>query len=149
MAELIVEPGTSVEVDPPGDAVEVQSPSWAFETTTPGWDFTVVSPSTTGNVASPASDVDVLLLPGPAGPRGVEGPEGPTGPAGEGVEQLFAFPAPATVWVCDHTLNRDPVDVLTVDTNGEELHGDVVFVSSSRVEVRWYYPTAGVARIST
>lgn len=117
MAELVVEPGTSVEVDPPGNAVEVESPSWAFETTTPGWEFTTTSPTTSAGVATPPTGVDVLLVPGPQGPQGVVGPQGPAFDAGGAYTHLQEVPS--TVWDADHGLGFIPAGIRVRDVNGD------------------------------
>ncbi len=143
MAELSVESGMTVEVDPFGHDVEVETPSWQFEVTAPAWTFNVVTPNTTAALGT-ATDVDVLLVPGPPGP---EGPVGPEGPPGSGVEQLFVVSVPGVLWQLSHSLGRW-VDVQAFDSNGEEIFGDVTLLDGL-VEIRWYYPTAGSARVST
>lgn len=62
--------------------------------------------------------------------------------------QEFHFVEASLSWVCGHTLPRQVLDVVTVDTNGEEIIGDVTF-SEGRVVIDWYLPQTGTARLST
>lgn len=59
----------------------------------------------------------------------------------------FAFPGASTLWTCTHNLGASPVDVTTVDTNGDIIFGDVDMVNANTVTISWYYATAGTAII--
>lgn len=87
--------------------------------------------------------------PGPAGPSGPVGPPGPPGQAGAGATIDFVFMIPSTVWELPHNLGRKYVDVVTVDSNDEEIIGDVVFIDESNARVKWYYAITGHATVST
>ena len=117
MAEVIVEPGTVVEVESPAGAVELENPGWTFEAPTPAWTFEVVSPKTSVELGSPATDVDVLLLPGPQGPQGGVGPEGPAYDGGGAYTHVQV--APSTVWDVDHGLGFNPAGIRIIDVAGD------------------------------
>lgn len=120
MAEVVVEPGTTVEVDTPGAAVEVATPSFEFESLTPAWTFETVSPQTVAGVDALGTDVDVLLLPGPPGPAGQPGPEGPAYDGGGAYQHVQEVPS--TVWDADHGLGFNPAGVRVVAVNGDVWH---------------------------
>lgn len=86
---------------------------------------------------------------GPAGPAGPQGEMGPQGPAGSGTsfELTQGFATPSTLWVIDHGFGTYGVEVICVDQNGELIEGNVRYPSENRVEVDWFYPTAGTARL--
>ncbi len=144
MSEVTVANGVTAEVEMPDLAVEVDSPSWDYDVETPRWTFEIAAPELVGAATPVPTELEVLLLPGPRGP---EGPEGPEGPPGSGVERLFVVSIPDVLWQLPHALGRW-VDVQAFDSNGEEIFGDVTLLDGL-VEIRWYYPTAGSARVST
>lgn len=92
------------------------------------------------------SGVVEVITPGPQGVQGDEGVQGDTGQTGPSpmFDQVFA--SPEMQWVVDHPLNTHPV-VTTVDQNGEEIIGDVMFPSNSRVIITFGIPFAGTARL--
>lgn len=65
------------------------------------------------------------------------------------VVEEFSFAVGQNKWVCVHSMNRRVLDVVTTDLNGNELYGDVVFESESRVVVNWARPQTGFVRLST
>lgn len=90
---------------------------------------------------------------GPSGPPGVQGEEGDQGEQGEqgaagppGAEFSQTFVSPIYQWVIVHNLDAYPV-VTTVDTNGEEIIGDVTHPDRNTVIVNWLVPFAGTARL--
>ena len=93
----------------------------------------------------------VLTAGGPPGPAGTSGPTGPIGPAGQdgaGVYyQTFGFASPSTLWTIVHNRNTFALNVETVDGAGEPIEGNVRFVDANTIQVDWYYPTAGEARV--
>ena len=106
------------------------------------------------------SPEDVLIItpggpPGPAGPEGpagaegAAGPTGPQGPAGIGTsyETVQYFASAQTLWVVDHNFGTYAIDVLTFDQNGDLIEGNVRYPSENRIEIDFYYPTAGTARL--
>lgn len=117
MAEVVVEPGSTVEVDFPGFDVEVATPGFEFEVVTPAWNFEVVPAETQVDVSTPATDVDVLLLPGPQGPQGQQGPEGPAYDGGGAYTHTQE--APSTVWDIDHGLGFNPAGIRVIDVAGD------------------------------
>lgn len=85
---------------------------------------------------------------GTTGPPGSTGPQGPPGKDGAGTYyEEFSFATPSTTWLITHGLNSYAVNVETVDTSGQSLEGTVTFLDLNTVEVDWYYPTAGAARV--
>lgn len=91
-------------------------------------------------------EVLVITPGGPPGPPGPEGPPGPPGPAGTDYYQEFGFATPATTWTIVHNQNSLALNVETV-VNGEFVEGYVRYVDANTIEIDWYYPTAGTARV--
>lgn len=60
---------------------------------------------------------------------------------------IFNFPTASTVWECSHNFDQLPVQVITLDSSGEEIVGDVDFVTPNTVRIHWYFPMSGSARI--
>lgn len=98
-------------------------------------------------------DVMVVTPGGPPGPpgTGLPGPPGPAGPAGtDGVGSYYAefsFATPSTTWTIVHNQNSLAMTVETLDVNGDPLDGYVRLLGLNTIEVDWYYPTAGAARV--
>lgn len=85
--------------------------------------------------------------PGPAGPA-TPGPPGPQGLPGAGsYEAVYSFAQPSTLWVIEHNLGSYAVDVQTFDGNGEPLEANVRFPDENHLEIDWYFPTSGLARL--
>lgn len=81
------------------------------------------------------------------GPPGPQGPQGPPGPEGDGVDLVFGFASASTTWVIQHNLDSYALNVDTYDQNGQYVEGNVRKVSSNVIEVDFYYPMAGSARV--
>lgn len=94
-------------------------------------------------VERPADTEFTVLVTEPINPA-VPGPQGPPGPH---VFQSYSFAVPVLLWQIDHNLNTLGVLVETYDINGDEVETNVRIVSTSRIEIDWYYPTAGTARL--
>lgn len=93
-------------------------------------------------------DVVVLTAGGPPGPPGSPGPPGPPGTPGPGAYvQEFGFASPNTLWTIVHNQNSLALNVEVVDSNGDPLEGNVRFVDVNTIQIDWYYPTAGTARV--
>jgi hypothetical protein len=79
---------------------------------------------------------------GPAGPSGATGATGPTGPAGPSgsaggqAPVLTSIMIPSNVWTVTHTFSYYP-DVLTRDTDGFVIIGDVAYPDGSTVTITW------------
>ncbi len=88
---------------------------------------------------------------GPAGPPGAAGDTGPVGPPGpsSGLQlATFSFSAPATVWTIQHNLGTNRIRVLLLEADEvHEKEGNVTFPDNNTVQVEWYYPETGVARL--
>jgi hypothetical protein len=83
--------------------------------------------------------------PGPQGPPGADGADGQDGP---GVYyQEFGFASPTQIWTIVHNRNTFGLNVETVDINGDPMEGHVIHVDANVIDVHWYYPTAGTARV--
>jgi hypothetical protein len=94
-------------------------------------------------------------LPGPQGPTGLPsttpGPPGPPGPPGTGeggsFYASFDFASPSQTWTITHNQQTYGLSVELVDLNGDPMEGYVRYVDLNTVEVDWYYPMAGQARL--
>lgn len=84
---------------------------------------------------------------GPVGPQGDQGPIGPQGPPAEIYYQEFNFASAETTWTVVHNVGSFGLSVETFDTNGDPIEGLVRYVDQNTIEIDWYYPTAGVARL--
>lgn len=119
-----------------------------------GEDFLLMDPPKEQTVVQmEGSTGDVLVItpggpPGRQGEQGDPGPQGQPGLAGPGAYyQEFGFASPSTTWTIVHGLNTFGLSVETVDTQGDPLEGYVRYPDANTVEVDWYYPTAGAARL--
>lgn len=92
------------------------------------------------------SGVVEVATPGPQGVQGVVGDTGEIGATGPSPSFDQVFAEPLMQWVIMHPLNTHPV-VTTVDQNGEEIIGDVMFPDNSTVIVSFGIPFAGTARL--
>lgn len=92
-----------------------------------------------------------LTLPGIQGPSGVvgpPGPQGPPGPAGNAQEQVHSFASPLAVWLVSHTIPITP-NVITIDTGGQLVDGDVSYPTPHQVRIEWAWPMAGTLVLTT
>lgn len=79
--------------------------------------------------------------------KGEKGDKGDQGDPGQPVVLDFTFASPLTTWTITHNLGIAPTRVRSFDSEGDEIYGDRVDLDSNTLEVQWYYPTAGTARI--
>lgn len=142
MTDVLVREGAA-------DIVYVKAPADVIATVF-GADVAVLEVSTVDVVYvlpdAETSGVVEIVTPGPQGTQGdvgVQGDIGATGPSPM-FDQVFA--TPEMQWVIHHTLNTHPV-VTTVDQNGEEIIGDVMYPDNSTVIVSFGLPFAGTARL--
>ncbi len=89
---------------------------------------------------------------GNAGPQGEQGPaggQGPMGPAGlgAGVVLEYQFASPATTWQLQHNLNTYGLAVECFDMQDNPYEATIRYVSPDLIEVDWYYPMSGLARV--
>lgn len=61
------------------------------------------------------------------------------------VEKVFT--SPSATWSITHNLGQVAVVVVTEDGNGEDIIGEVTYVNENTVEVDWYFPMTGIARV--
>lgn len=128
--------GVPLDSAPPSSTVEVTpGPAYAVEVNTTTSISELVEVGVVGTTGAPG-------LPGPVGP---EGPQGLPG-ADVGYYATFGFASPATLWVMTHGQGYGVV-VETVDQSGDPIEGNVRYVDPNTVEVDWFYPTAGEARV--
>jgi hypothetical protein len=105
------------------------------------------------NLGGQTTQVLTPIVTGPPGPAGPPGPQGPQGPAGEGeggatgVYVVYNFASPSDVWTLNHGLDTYALNVITADQNGEEIEGNVQYIDSNTIEIGFYYPQAGEARL--
>lgn len=116
-------------------------------------EFLLVEPAKviTAILAPEYNEVVVITPGGPPGTPGTSGPQGPPGPPGQDSAgayfETFNFATPSQVWTIVHNKNSYALNVETVDTSGELIEGNVQFVDLNTIEIDWYYPTAGMARV--
>jgi hypothetical protein len=86
---------------------------------------------------------------GPPGPQGVPGTPGAPGRDGAATEYYaeFQFITPLTTWVLEHNQHSYGLSVQTLDLNDNPFEGTVRYVSPDVIEVDWYYPMTGLARV--
>lgn len=88
--------------------------------------------------------------PGPPGANGIQGPQGPPGLPGSGGNQVanFNFAIPNTMWTITHNLGTKDIQVELFETDGiTEKEGEVLYTDNNTIEVIWYYPETGLARL--
>lgn len=85
---------------------------------------------------------------GPEGPQGAPGAQGPPGPPGGTQEVPYVFAAPAEVWEVAHAIPITP-SVITRDTSGVIVEGDVSYPTPTTVRVEWAWPMAGTLLLTT
>lgn len=150
-----------IDAEPRGLAGDDESDFLVFDTTAtvaeqvlaPADFLLVDAPREPAQVVLPDGRTEVLVI-SPGGPAGVTGPQGPQGLqglpglAGPGAYyQEFGFATPATVWTVVHNLDSFALVVEAIDQQGDPMEGYVRFPNSNTVEIDWFYPTAGAARI--
>jgi hypothetical protein len=100
-------------------------------------------PGAVSNLAPGTASVIVLDIDGCFGPPG---PQGPPGSPGSGTFRYTQTIA-AAVWTIVHGLGFYP-NVVTTDTAGTEMIGDVRYVDINTVEIAFSSPLAGYANLS-
>jgi len=105
------------------------------------------APSVPATVVEEATGDPVLVVQS-GGRQGPQGPPGEPGldAAGTYYEE-FNFASPLTVWTCVHNQGSYAINVDTIDFSGDQIEGEVIFVDLNTIEIHWYYPTAGQARV--
>lgn len=109
----------------------------------------VISVVVQGDVAF-NGEFQIPGLQGPPGADGADGPRGITGPTGPtGVMGLprFSFhhvqSTPASSWVVDHNLGYPVIQVVVLDTAGEEIEGEIRRLTSNRLVVDFNTAVSG------
>ncbi len=70
---------------------------------------------------------------------------GVSGAGGDGPHTLaYQQQSPATSWLIDHGLNRFP-SVTILDSSGDEVEADVMYLSQSQVQINFAYALSGQA----
>ncbi len=104
--------------------------------------------------------VEVLATPGTAvvevaqtGPQGIPGGTGPAGDAGatgaaggQPLPILTSIMFPSSVWTVTHSFPYSP-EVITRDTDGIVIYGDVSYLNSTHVTVTWYGAQVGTVEL--
>jgi hypothetical protein len=75
------------------------------------------------------------------------GTQGPQGLAGAGFNYAHDQPIATTVWTITHNLGGYP-NVTTVDSSGQQIDGDVEYISANVIQVTFAYITGGKAYLS-
>lgn len=103
----------------------------------------VVTPATTNSVTAAA--------PGPQGPQGVVGATGATGPAGADgrshATYVHSQQVASNTWTITHNLDCFP-PVQVVDSAGNEVIGDVDYISNNQLVLTFTSAFAGVAYLN-
>lgn len=94
-------------------------------------------------------EVEIPGLDGPQGPVGPQGAVGPRGPAGldSSFSYIFNFASPVNTWLINHDLNTFAINVELFDAGGMEWKAAIRYLDENNVQVDWYYPMSGFARI--
>jgi hypothetical protein len=154
--DVVEAPQTSVTVDEQDPQVVVVSTQ-----TVSVVEVAVVPPSSTVVVNSPTTEVVQVGYsmpggPGPAGPPGPAGgagPPGPTGatgatgaPGGQPLPVTTVIMMPSSVWTITHSFTYFP-DVITRDSGGVVIYGDINYPNSSTVTITWAGAQLGSAEL--
>lgn len=110
-------------------------------------DFLVITSDGPPGPPGPTGDLGPV---GPPGATGAQGPEGPIGAPGvPGTEYYgeFQFASPSSTWLITHNRATYGLSVETFDMNGELWEGAVRYLDPNTIEVDWYYPMSGLARV--
>lgn len=103
-------------------------------------------------------EVVKVQVDGPAGPPGADGPPGEPGPAGEPGPQgptgiqgasgdnhyVHDQPTASATWMVTHNLGKNPA-VTVVDTSARQVVGEVEYVNTSSLIIRYTAPFSGQA----
>lgn len=92
-------------------------------------------------------DIVPTLIVGPTGPTGPLGPTGPigsTGPKGDGYYLEYPVGVASAVWTINHNLGAYP-SVTTINSAGDQVEGDVDYVSTYIITITFSAPFAGTA----
>jgi hypothetical protein len=103
----------------------------------------IVNPQSPNNVTTAS--------PGPQGPQGSAGPTGAQGPAGEPgrshATYVFQQQVASNSWVVTHNLDCFP-PVQVVDSAGNEVIGDIDYISNNQLVLRFTSAFSGVAYLN-
>lgn len=93
-------------------------------------------------------DQPVLVIEPGAGLQGPPGPAGPPGATGApGGAYVHSQGAADTVWQIAHGLGFYP-NVTALDATGEEIEGDLDYISANLLTITYSYAISGVAYLS-
>jgi hypothetical protein len=81
---------------------------------------------------------------GPTGPTGPIGPTGPTGPKGDGYYLEYPVGVASSIWTINHDFNAYP-NVTIINSAGDQVEGDVDYVSNYIITITFSAPFAGTA----
>lgn len=84
---------------------------------------------------------------GAEGPPGAEGPAGIPGPGGYYAEVNFASAATTWTITLPVTISSYATNVDALTFGGDEIEGAVTRPDASTIQIDWFYPTAGTARV--
>ena len=103
----------------------------------------IVTPGTTNTVTAAA--------PGPQGPAGPAGATGAVGPAGEAGRSHATYvhqqQVSSNTWTITHNLDCFP-PVQVVDSAGNEVIGDIDYISNNQLVLRFTSAFSGVAYLN-
>lgn len=60
----------------------------------------------------------------------------------------FNFPIASNSWLLPHGLHDPAPTIITKDSGGTTIFGDVTYIDDDTARVDWYYPTTGTAVVS-
>jgi hypothetical protein len=143
----------SFELETDTEFLIFDAPAPIVDTVLAPEDFLLIDEPTVPTVISQETQEELLVittagLPGDPGPQGPQGAPGPPGQDGAGAYYAsFNFALPSTVWTIVHNKDTFALTVETFDQSGTPIEGTVRYVDLNTIEVDWFYPMAGEARV--
>lgn len=109
----------------------------------------IITISDSGNqeitiVEDSITDIEIITIKD-RGEAGVKGDTGDTGPPSIAVGFTHYQNTASDTWICNHNLNIWPT-VSVLSPGMVEMIGEVVYISTNQVQIRFSMPTTGIAR---
>jgi hypothetical protein len=148
--QVVVTPAPVVNVE----MASVPAPTTTVLTETNQVTVSLVAPPGISSVDAEVTQVAVQVVAGvigPQGPVGEQGPvgdQGPVGVQGPGGVNIFTYTQdqPSAQWTINHNLGLY-LPVVVLDTSGDFVEGDVVYVDPNTIVITFSAPFSGVAYV--